>query len=207
MARGRRACGCSSESVSGAADRQPASRQLSRRHHQVCRAARTTTIYYVVDMHAITVVTRRIAEGHPRSDRLHRLRHRPEKPLVFNQSQVSGRRACLDFQPRRAHGLAQPHDPVQGRPARTARTLRSGSCLSQLDGGRHSGLPRDHVPVGDDQKQHLELARHCAEIQQRLFRPIQARAATGHFSTPGRQSGLTRVMCCATTRKCRSRKI
>ena len=74
-------------------------------------------IYCVVDLHAITV-WQDPAElpNDPRGDGgVHRLRDRPAKHIVFNQSQVRARRTGLDFELRGAPRLAQPDDAVQGK--------------------------------------------------------------------------------------------
>jgi tryptophanyl-tRNA synthetase len=63
-----------------------------------------------------------------------------------------------------------------------------------------------HVPVGEDQKQHLELTRDIAQIQQRLAAWPSSRAASGDASSPLtepliRGPGHPRSCPCATARK------
>ncbi len=175
---------CSGHGLQGAgvfrraADRQPAPRQLSRRHREVRRAAGQVRLH---------LLRRRPARHHPlwsgagpeqlpKSDarghrRLHRLRHRPEE--AHRVQPEPGRRACrarLGIQLRRPPRLAQPHDPVQGEGGqgpreRLGRSLR----LSDADGRRHSGLSRHPCARGRGPEAALgALARHRAEIQQRL---------------------------------------
>ena len=133
-------------------------------------------IYCVVDMHAITVWQdpSRIAARHARGDRgVHRLRHR-SKEAHHLQPEPGGRarRARLGIQLRRPHGLAQPHDAVQGEGRQGSRErLGRPLCLSQPDGGRHSGLSRDPCAGGrGPEAASGARARHRAEIQQRFRR-------------------------------------
>ena len=76
-------------------------------------------IYCVVDLHAITVpqdpkelsrsireVTAAFIGVRHRSEKAHRLQPEPRAAAC---------RACLDIQLRCPHGLAEPHDPVQGK--------------------------------------------------------------------------------------------
>ena len=76
-------------------------------------------IYCVVDLHAMTMphdpaqlasTTREVTAAFLACG------IDPKQNIVFNQSRVSGPcGARLDFRLRRAPGLAQPHDPVQGK--------------------------------------------------------------------------------------------
>src|SRR5664280_2973787 len=83
---------------------------------------------------------------HARGDRgVPGLRHRrQEADHLQPEPGRRARRARLGVQLRRAHGLAQPHDPVQGEGRQGPREcIGRLVCLSEPDGGRHSGLPRD----------------------------------------------------------------
>ena len=64
---------------------------------------------------------------------------------------------------RRRFGELQPHDPVQGQVRQGRLRVRRAVHLPGADGGRHPPLRHRRVPVGDDQRQHLELARDLAE--------------------------------------------
>jgi tryptophanyl-tRNA synthetase len=135
-----------------------------------------------------------------------------KKHIVFNQSQVAEHaELAVDFQLRGAAGLAQPHDPVQGEGRqgpreRLGRALR----LSEPDGGRHLVYRATHVPVGEDQKQHLELSRDIAQKFNNDFgASIQERGFGDAFfpqPEPLIQGPATRVMSLRDgTKKCRSR--
>ena len=135
--------------LGGAADRQPAPRQLSRRHRQVRRAAEDPRLHLLRGRparHHGVAGAARADQGDPRGDRgVHRLRHRSEEAhRVQPEPGRRARRARLGVQLRGAARLAQPHDPVQGEGRqgpreRLGRALR----LSEPDGGRHPGLSRD----------------------------------------------------------------
>jgi len=62
------------------------------------------------------------------------------------------------------HGLAEPHDPVEGQgrqePRRPVGRLFTYPVLQAADVLLYQAT---HVPVGEDQKQHLELARDIAQ--------------------------------------------
>ena len=104
-------------------------------------------IYCVVDLHAITVwqdpeeLKRHTREG---DGCLHRLRHRSQGPhRVQPEPGVRPRRTRLGVQLRRAHGLAEPHDAVQGKGRQGPREcLRGPLRLSDPDGCRHPALSR-----------------------------------------------------------------
>ena len=126
-------------------------------------------IYCVVDMHAITVwqdpadlrrSTREVTAAFIAAG------VDPKKHIIFNQSQVE--RACgtrVDFELRGAHRLAEPHDAIQGEGGQGPRERqRRALCLSRFSMAADILAYRaTHVPVGDDQKQHLELARDIAQ--------------------------------------------
>ena len=96
----------------------------------------------------------------------------PKKHIVFNQSRVvAARRARLDLQLRRPHGLAEAHDAVQGEGRQGPRErLGRAVRLSDPDGGRHPRLPR-HACAGRRRPEAASGAdpRHRPEVQQRLF--------------------------------------
>ena len=146
-------------------------------------------IYCVVDLHAITVwqdpaelprATREVTAAFLACgidpEEAHHLQPEPGR---------RARRARLGVQLRRAPGLAQPHDPVQGEGRqgpreRLGRPLR----LSEPDGGRHSGLPRDpRAGRRGPEAASRAVARHRAEVQQRLRRSRSTRTATARRSS------------------------
>ena len=65
---------------------------------------------------------------------------------------------------RGADGLAATHDPVEGQSGQKRRQARAPGCstIPCFKPPTSSYTARPHVPVGDDQKQHLELARDIA---------------------------------------------
>ena len=138
-------------------------------------------IYCVVDMHAITVWQdpHELRARHARGDRsLPRLRHRSEEAHRLQpEPGRRARRARLGVQLRRAPGLAQPHDPVQGEGRQGSRErLGRALRLSEPDGGRHSGLSRDaRAGRRGPEAASRAVARHRAEVQQRL-RAVDPRA-------------------------------
>ena len=89
----------------------------------------------------------------------------PARSVLFVQSAVSAHAPpCLDIQLRRQAGMAEPHDPVQGPRRRRPRScLGRPLRLSEPDGRGHPRYHATRVPVGDDQRQHLELANDIAE--------------------------------------------
>jgi tryptophanyl-tRNA synthetase len=125
-------------------------------------------IFCVVDLHSITVNptpkelidgTRSIAAAFIASG------IDPVKHIVFNQSRcLSARRACLGLQLRGPHGLAEPDDPVQGKGRQGPRErLGRSFAYPSLMAADILLYRATHVPVGDDQKQHLELTRDIAQ--------------------------------------------
>ena len=151
-------------------------------------------IYCVVDMHAITVwqdpaeltkatreVTAAFIACRHRSQEAHRLQPEPGR---------RARRARLGVQLRGAAGLAQPHDPVQGEGRQGSRErLGRALRLSEPDGGRHPGLSRDaRAGRRGPEAASGAVARHRAEIQQRLRRDDHERTASAmrSFRSPSR---------------------
>ncbi len=72
----------------------------------------------------------------------------------------------------RADGLAQPHDAVQGQGGKN----REGASVALftypvLQAADVLLYQATHVPVGEDQKQHLELARDIAQKFNNDFAP------------------------------------
>ena len=88
----------------------------------------------------------------------------PTRSILFNQSQVPAhaqlawifncvaRLGWLNRMTQFKDKAGKDRESVLGRPLR----------LSGADGGRHPALHGTHVPVGEDQKQHVELARDIA---------------------------------------------
>ena len=126
-------------------------------------------LYCVVDLHAITVFqdpdeltrnTREVTAAFIASgidpQQAHRLQSEPG---------LGPCRACLDLQLRGADRLAQPHDPVQGEGRQGPRERVSAGLYvyPNLMAADILLYHATHVPVGEDQKQHLELARDIAQ--------------------------------------------
>ncbi len=88
----------------------------------------------------------------------------PAKSILFRAKRRPGPcRAVLDPQRNRPHGLAQPDDPVEGQGRQEPRGRIGRSVrLSGAPGRRHPPLSGDPRPVGEDQKQHVELTRDIA---------------------------------------------
>ena len=134
-------------------------------------------IYCVVDLHAITVWQDpgELMPADPRGHgRLPRRRHRPEQAHRLQpEPGAAACRARLDLQLRGAHGLAEPHDAVQGEGRQGPRErLGRPVRLSGADGRRHPRLPR-HPCAGRRRPEAASGAdpRHRAEVQQRLLGP------------------------------------
>ena len=90
----------------------------------------------------------------------------PKRSIIFNQSQVAEHaELAWMLQLRGPDGLAQPHDPVQGKGRQGQGSApRSGSIIyPNLMAADILAYHATHVPVGEDQKQHLELARDIAQ--------------------------------------------
>ena len=161
-------------------------------------------IYCVVDLHAITVpvnvwggpevlrrATREVTAAFIASGidpkQAHRVQPEPGR---------RPRRARLGVQLRRPHGLAQPHDPVQGEGRQGPRErVRRPVRLSGADGGRHPGLSRDaRAGRRGPEAASGALPRHRAEVQQRLRR-VDRRARPRRkvsFRSPSRSSRVRR---------------
>ena len=89
----------------------------------------------------------------------------PAKSILFRAERDSRPcRARLDPPGHGAHGLAQPHDAVEGEGrARTARASSVGLfTYPVLQAADILLYKATHVPVGEDQKQHIELTRDIA---------------------------------------------
>ena len=96
----------------------------------------------------------------------------PQRSILFVQSNVPAHaQLAWVLELRQPDGLAQPHDPVQGeggqgpreragRPVHLSRSCMAADILA---------YQATHVPVGEDQKQHLELARDIAGSFNRRF--------------------------------------
>ena len=127
-------------------------------------------LYCVVDLHAMTapVRRRRPSPGPPRATYApHRRRARPDRCTLFVQSHVPARtRAHVAPELRRDVRRAAAHDPVQGQsgPRRGEQESVSVGLFDYpvLMAADILLYDTDRVPVGDDQRQHLELARDLA---------------------------------------------
>ena len=148
--------------------RHPHTRQLSRRTPQLGGAAGGhECIYCVVDLHAITVwqdpaaltqQTREMAASFSPAASIH-------GGICCSCSPGPRARATgLDLQLHGPHRLAQPHDAVQGQGRQgPGERVRRALRLSQPHGRRYHAYHATRVPVGDDQRQHLELANDIAQ--------------------------------------------
>ena len=106
----------------------------------------------------------RAAGPHPRAGPAapgRRHRPRPVDPLR-PEPRARAHRALVDPRVHRRHRRAAAHDPVQGQERGRRVRLRRAVHLSGADGRRHPPLRHRRVPVGDDQRQHVELARDLA---------------------------------------------
>ena len=180
-------------------DTQPAGRAPS--------AARDhDAIFCVVDLHAMTLpcdpaeltaATRRLATI------LLAAGLDPDRsPAVRAEPRARPRRADLGAQLRRDLRRAPPDDPVQGQERPTRRGGQESVSVGLFD---YPVLmvsdillyDTDEVPVGDDQRQHVELARDIAHpLQQPLRRDL--RRPEGHVS---RRSARGSWTCSNPTRK------
>ena len=139
------------------------------RHGQLGRDAEDARVHLLRRRHArdhrvagpasssrqIRSVTAAYIASRPRSQEEHPVQSEPG---------ARARGAGVGVQLRGAPGLAQPHDAVQGEGRQGPRERLGGPLrLSGPDGCRHPAYHATHVPVGDDQKQHLELARDIAQ--------------------------------------------
>ena len=153
----------------GAADRQPASRQLSRRHRKfVALQERYDCIYCVVDLHAITVwqnpaeLRRNIREV---TAAFIACGIDPKRHIVFNQSQVA-EHAELAWVFNCVARLGWLNRMTQFK--EKAGKDRENASIGLYDYPMLMAADilvyrATHVPVGDDQKQHLELSRDIAQ--------------------------------------------
>ena len=125
-------------------------------------------LFFLADLHALTVdvdpaaAARQCARNGGRADR-QRHRSRQVDPVRAKRG-PGARRARLDPAVHRAHGLAQPHDPVEGQDRQEQGTARASACSLIRCSRRPTSCSTSatHVPVGEDQKQHVELARDIA---------------------------------------------
>ena len=160
-------------------------------------------LFFLADLHALTVdvdpaaaARQRPRDGGGADRQRHRSRQvdpvRPER----------GPRPCragLDPAMHRAHGLAQPHDPVQGQGGQErAKALSVGLfAYPVLQAADVLLYQATHVPVGEDQKQHIELARDIAikfntDFDVELFiaaRAVHRRRHRGAGDEPARRNG------------------
>ena len=129
-------------------------------------------LFCVVDMHAITADA-----GYGKPDELARATREVAAAYIaagVDPARIAdlqpgpGARTCragLDLQLRGAAGLAGPHDPVQGEIRQAQGTRQSVGLYTYpvLMAADILVYKATHVPVGEDQKQHLELARDIAQ--------------------------------------------
>lgn len=133
-------------------------------------------IYCVVDLHAITVwqdpaeLTRNIREV---TAAFIAAGIDPKKHIVFNQSQVSEHaELAWVFNCVARLGWLNRMTQFKEKAGKDRENASVGLyAYPNLMAADILVYRATHVPVGEDQKQHLELARdHRAEVQQRLFR-------------------------------------
>ena len=132
-------------------------------------------IFCIVDLHALTLPqdpdelrqsTREVTAAYIAAG------IDPEHCIIFNQSMVSAHAelAWLLGVPDPAR-LAQPDDPVQGKGRASSATMAGLGLYAYpvLMAADIIGYKATHVPVGEDQKQHLELARDIAGAFNRRY--------------------------------------
>jgi tryptophanyl-tRNA synthetase len=129
-------------------------------------------LYCVVDLHAITQGVEVWGRTLPSSRATPAKSPRPSSPAASIRKSISSstrarcraRGAGLDLQLRGAGRLAQPHDPVQGKGRQGPRERLGGLYAYPVLMAADILVYRaTHVPVGEDQKQHLELSRDIAQ--------------------------------------------
>ena len=125
-------------------------------------------IYCIVDLHAITVRQdpREAAQshaGHPGA--VSGLRHRPrEEHYLRAVSRAGARAAGLGAELLHLFRRTEPHDPVKDKSARYAENINAGLFdYPVLMAADILLYQTNQVPVGEDQKQHLELSRDIAQ--------------------------------------------
>jgi tryptophanyl-tRNA synthetase len=132
-------------------------------------------IYCVVDLHAITVwqepaeLTRNIREV---TAAFIACGIDPKKHIIFNQSQVAEHaELAWVFNCVARLGWLNRMTQFKEKAGKDRENASVGLyAYPSLMAADILVYRATHVPVGDDQKQHLELSRYRAEIQQRLFR-------------------------------------
>ena len=113
----------------------------------------------------------------------------PERSILFNQSQVAAaRRACLGVQLRRRLGWLNRMTQFKEKAGKDRENASIGlfdyPVLMAADILAYRGT---HVPVGEDQKQHLELARDIAhKFNNDFSESIAATAAKPSSRCPSR---------------------
>jgi tryptophanyl-tRNA synthetase len=126
-------------------------------------------IYCVVDMHAITVpqdpqqLTSSIREV---TAAFIAAGIDPKAHIIFNQSQVAEHaELAWVFNCVARMGWLNRMTQFKEKAGKDRENVSVGLfAYPGADGGRHSGVYRaTHVPVGEDQKQHLELSRDIAQ--------------------------------------------
>ena len=124
----------------------------------------------------------------------------PERCILFRQGDVHEHtELCLAARGVTAYGELNRMTPVQGEVGAAARAgLRRAVPLSGAAGRRRARLPRHEVPVGEDQRQHIELMRDVARALQRALRrdARRARAAASRRSARGSWTCRTRRARC-----------
>ncbi len=96
------------------------------------------------------------------------------------------RRSRLAVELHHAARLVAAHDPVQGQIGQKQESILTGLIDYQCRGGDIILYDANEVPVGDDQKQHVELAR---DIAQRFNSPVRGRSSSSFPSPSSRKWG------------------
>ena len=88
----------------------------------------------------------------------------PKRSILFNQSQVSAHAERRGSSTASRAGGDEPHDAVQGEGRQGRENASVGLyAYPNLMAADILAYRATHVPVGEDQKQHLELARDIAQ--------------------------------------------
>ena len=147
-------------------------------------------IYCVVDLHAITVCgTGRAQVEHPRRDRgLNAARHRFKAAHRSTRAKSPNMPSLVwIFNCVARLGWLNRMTCSSARPARTARTLRRPVRLSEPDGGRHTGLSRNGVPVGETKSSipNCRVTSHKSSTTTLRDRSARTASASAFFPQTG----------------------
>ena len=138
-------------------------------------------IYCVVDLHAITVWQdpTELPQQHPRGDRgLHRRGIDPKQHIVFNQSQVAEHaELAWVFNCVARLGWLNRMTQFKEKAGKDRENASVGLyAYPNLMAADILVYRATHVPVGEDQKQHLELSRDIAQKFNNDFARVDPRA-------------------------------